>query len=292
MGRTPSRAGFGRLDRVRLIERLDPVEHHLLIYRTSAGLELPWDYTRALELALFRTFCVPSISRLVDRTREFAERPQRRYDDTRVLMGELALHGYDSVRGKTALRTMNRLHGRYDISNDDMLYVLSTFIYEPVRWIDRYGWRPLTEHERVAGYVFYREVGKRMGIKDIPPSFEAFERFNVDYERDHFRYSPSNEAVGRSTLTMFCGWFPQPLRGVAEQGVLAVLGKPLRAAFGFAEPSPGAERAVERVLRAHGAAERWLPKRMVNRLERGTVNRTYPGYPKGYRLEDVGAHGS
>ncbi|MFB9902647.1 oxygenase MpaB family protein [Allokutzneria oryzae] len=282
---------FGRFDRLRRIERLDPERHHLLIYRVSAGLELPWDYTRALEVALFRTFCVPSISRLLDRTREFADRPQRRYDDTRVLMGELALHGYDSARGKVALRTMNRLHGRFDISNDDMLYVLSTFVYEPVRWIAKYGWRPLSEHERIAGYVFYREVGRRMGIKDIPPSYEAFERFNVDFERDSCEYHRSNEAVGRSTLEMFCGWFPPPMRAAAEQGVLAVLDESSRKAFGFPEPSSRTQRVVDGLLRVHGLVERWSPRRYVNRLERGTVNRTYPGYPNGYRLEDVGAHG-
>ena len=36
------------------------------------------------------------------------------------------------------------------------------------RWLDGYGWRPLTEVERVATAVYYRELGRHMGIKDIP----------------------------------------------------------------------------------------------------------------------------
>jgi len=39
---------------------------------------------------------------------------------------------------------MNQLHGRFDIANEDFLYVLSTFIFEPIRWNTRFGWRPAT----------------------------------------------------------------------------------------------------------------------------------------------------
>ncbi|MBY8854342.1 DUF2236 domain-containing protein, partial [Saccharothrix sp. MB29] len=85
---------------------------------------------------------------LLAKTGEFERRAQQRYDDTALLMGELVEHGYDSPRGREALRVVNRLHGCHDISNDDMRYVLSTFVYDPVDWLDRFGWRPLTDHER------------------------------------------------------------------------------------------------------------------------------------------------
>ena len=52
-------------------------------------------------------------------------------------MAEISKWGYDSERGREALRKMNRAHSRFDISNDDYLYVLSTFIYEPIRWMER-----------------------------------------------------------------------------------------------------------------------------------------------------------
>src|ERR1043166_7598532 len=116
----------------RRIESLDPLADHQEIYRISVGYEFPWDYTRALELALFRTYCVPGISRLLAATREFELRPQRRYDDTALLMAEWPAQGSDSPRGKEALRVVNRMHGRYAIDNDDMVYVLSTFVYEPI----------------------------------------------------------------------------------------------------------------------------------------------------------------
>lgn len=76
--------------------------------------------------------------------------------------------GYDSPRGRSALRRMNQLHGRFQIANLDFLYVLSTFVFEPIRWNARFGWRAMCGQERLAMFYFWREVGGRMNIKDIP----------------------------------------------------------------------------------------------------------------------------
>jgi hypothetical protein len=63
---------------------------------------------------------------------------------------------------------MNQLQGRFRIANGDFLYVLSTFVFEPIRWNRRFGWRPMCEQERLGLFYFWREVGRRMGIKDLP----------------------------------------------------------------------------------------------------------------------------
>jgi hypothetical protein len=46
---------------------------------------------------------------------------------------------------------MNYIHSQYQkagkISNEDMLYTLSVFITEPIRWINDYEWRPMTDME-------------------------------------------------------------------------------------------------------------------------------------------------
>src|SRR5215471_5408402 len=104
------------------IERLDPEKDHQRIIFLSTCHDFPFDTTRALEFALFRTFCVPSVSALLDRTGEFQERAQRRYDDTDLIVSELMEHGYDSERGRAALRRMNQLHGRFAITTEDVLY--------------------------------------------------------------------------------------------------------------------------------------------------------------------------
>jgi hypothetical protein len=275
---------------LRRIEQLDPVRDHQEIYRISAGFEFPWDYHRALDLALFRTYCVPSISALLDDTGEFRDRPQKRYDDTMLLMGELAEHGYDSPRGREALRSVNRQHGRYPIAQDDLRYVLSTFIYVPVDWLDQFGWRPLSEHERLAAFHFYRAVGTRMGIRDIPHGYAEFRRFKADYEATSFRYAESNRRVGRYTLGLLRSWYPRPLRPAVDLAVRGLLEPAVLAAFGL-PPAPVWVAAAERAgLRARATTVRTLlPPRPRSRLAADPRNRTYPGYPVGHRPGDLGA---
>ena len=97
----------GRFDIVREIERLDPVTDHQRIVHLSFGYEFPWNSIRALEIALYRTYCVPGISALLDRTGEFHQNTQRRYDDTSILVAEMCEWGYERGRGKEALERMN-----------------------------------------------------------------------------------------------------------------------------------------------------------------------------------------
>ncbi|WP_430784493.1 oxygenase MpaB family protein [Actinoplanes sp. G11-F43] len=280
---------MGRYDLRDRIAALDPERDHLEIYQLSSGREFPWDYTRALEFALFRTYCVPSISKLLAATGEFRERPQRRYDDTALLMAEMAAHGYDSARGREALKVVNRAHGRYAISNDDMLYVLSTFIYDPIDWISRYGWRPLHPHELTAAFHYYRAVGHRMGIKEIPETYDQFLAFKDAYEIRHFVFSSTNREIGTYTVDLFAGWFPRFLRPAVRLGVRGMLDERMLTAFGFA-PTPrwvGALAAFS--LRARARALRFFPPRRESVLAHPKRNHTYPGYPAGYQPSDLGA---
>lgn len=283
---TPGRGRYGWLRR---IEELDPVRHCQTIHRITAGYEFPWDYQRALEFALFRTYCVPTISELLEKTGEFANRPQKRYDDTALLMGEMVEHGYDSERGRESLRMVNRMHSQYSISNDDMLYVLTTFIYEPIEWIDTYGWRRLHPHERLAAFHFYRQVGLRMGIKNIPESYTELAQFKLDYEDRTFRFTEDNRKVGTYTLELFCSWFPTLLRPAARQGVLAFLDPEMAHAFGFPAGSPAMRRLAVGGLRAKAGVERFMPTRKTSRSTADPNNKTYPGYPGDYRPSDLGA---
>ena len=66
------------------------------------------------------------------------------------------LDAHEFPWGRNALRRLNQMHGSYDIAQDDLRYVLTTFVVVPMRRLDRWGWRRLTEHERVAGANYYR----------------------------------------------------------------------------------------------------------------------------------------
>lgn len=267
------------------IRGLDPEKDHERIVFLSARVDFPFDTTRALEFALFRTFCVPSISALLDRTGEFQHRAQKRYDDTDIIISELVEWGYESDRGRRALRRMNQQHGRFAIGNEDFLYVLSTFVYEPVRWIEKFGWRALCDEERLGYFHFWRQVGRRMNIKDIPTDFDAFERFNRDYEATNFRFTETNQRVGAATREMFVAWFPRIFAPAVRASIYAMLDEPLLAAFGFPRPSPLLRCLVPGALRLRAVLIRFRPARRKPVLRTAMRHRTYPG---GYVIEDLG----
>jgi hypothetical protein len=267
------------------IRRLDPERDHQRIVFLCSCHEFAFDMVRSLEFALFRTFSVPSISGLLDRTGEFAQRAQKRYDDTDLIVSAMMAWGYDSDLGRAALRQMNQIHGRFGIANDDFLYVLSTFVYEPIRWIDEYGWRRMCEQERLAMFYFWREVGRRMNIKDLPADTESFERFNIAYEREHFRFVETNARVGAATRDMFLSWYPSWLRPLARPAIYALMDDPILVAFGFPHPSSLTRRLVEAALKARAVALRAFPPRHRPRIRTELRHRSYPS---GYRIEELG----
>lgn len=277
---------MGRWSTLRLIGALDPETDFQRIYRLHAQQEFPWDVTRALELALYRTYAVPSIGNLLDFTGELRTRTQKRYDDTALLLAEVLEHGLDSDRGRRALRVINRAHARHPIDPDDARYVLATFLVVPARWLDRYGWRRVTEHENRAAYLYYRELGRRMGVKDWPGSFEEVFEFLDEYEATHFAYTPAGARTATATRELFVSWFPRPLAPMTRAGVLALLDPPLLHAFGYAPAPAWLRAAADLALRARGRVVRFLParRRPVPVREGWTVR----SYPDGYEIEDLG----
>ena len=270
------------------MNKLDPEKDHQRIVFLSTCYDFPFDTTRALEFALFRTFCAPSISTLLDRTGEFSNRAQKRYDDTDIIVSELLEWGYDSERGKRALRRMNQLHGRFAIANEDFLYVLSTFIFEPIRWNERFGWRLLCEQERLGYFHFWREVGRRMNIRETPTDYTVLERFNRDYERQHYRFTEANRRVGAATRDLFASWFPNFLSPVVRSAIYALLDDRLIEAFGFPQPSQLMRGLVPAALRLRAGYARFLPPRRKPRLRTEMGHSTYP---EGYVIEHLGPPG-
>lgn len=278
---------MGRYDILHRIQKLDPVQDHCQIYYLMSGYEFSWDIQRSLELALMRTFCVPTISALLDKTGEFKRRPQKRYDDTGLLTTEIVKWGYESDRGIQAIERMNAIHGRFKISNEDFLYVLSTFIYEPIRWNARFGWRPMCEQERLASFYFWREVGKRMHIQNIPETYEEFERYNLDYERQYFRYSDANRRTGEATCDLFLSWFPGILRAVIKPAIYAMLDDSILEAFGFPQAPKVVRSSIASILKLRGRILRLFPPRKQAEFFTDFPTRSYPN---GYDIPHLGSH--
>lgn len=277
-----------RHDWLRRIEQLDPVADAVEIYRISATREFPWDYNQALSFALFRTYAVPSIGRLLAGTGEFTERVQKRYDDTALILDAVLEHGHASPQGRAAIRRMNQMHGAYDISNADFLYVLATFVVVPIRWIDAMGWRRLSEHERVAAAHNYRELGKLMGMKDIPATHQEFARYLDAYEREHFGYDPGARAVADATLALFTTFPPQhlaPARLVTRFSY-GLMDDDLRAAFRYPRIPAWEQRLARGAVQVRSLVVRLLPPRQDPKFARQLPN--IRSYPDGYEVSALG----
>ena len=182
---------------------------------------------------------------------------------------------------------MNRIHHHYNITNEDFLYVLSTFIYDPVHWNARFGWRKMTEKERLATFYFWREVGRRMNIKNIPETYDEFEQYNMAYERKHFVYADTNRRVGEATRDLFLSWFPLPgfLRSMLKPAIYALLDDSMLSAFGFPRPPKILRQLLAMSLKARAFVLRFFPPRRKPFLY---AEKRHRAYPRGYTLADLG----
>jgi len=258
-----------RYERLRLIEQMDPEENYHEIWALDLLYEFPWDLDIGNWLAFYNTITPPDDARMLARTGEMVHNTQRRLDQMASLMWEMNRNGFAHPRGKAAVRQMNRIHknsvkhvnaggGQWDITNDQYLYVLATTMLTPQRWLDRYGWRPVSPRERRAAVLFIRDFGQHMGLNNIPETYEEFERFHDEYEARHVVYTPEAARLWQATrgrlADRLVGWLPpRPRRWcapVAKRVLPVLLSDAQRRAFGLRTPSAPWRGAVRMGLRA------------------------------------------
>ena len=260
----------------------------LALCHRLAGLDFPWDITRSLELALLKTFCVPSISGLLQRSGEFEQRPRKRYDDTGLMVAEMLRHGPDSPAGSAVIARMNRIHSQYAIANDDFLYVLSTFVAEPIRWLERYGWRPLEAAEQRALFRFWRRVGERMGLQQLPASLEELLTLNERVEREVFRPAASNRRIAEATLTMLLGDWPAPLRPALAGLLRGLLDPPVAGSLEWPVAPAWRRGLVRAALRSRSRLANLGQRLRPPRASRFYSERPTPSYGAQFALEQLG----
>ncbi len=253
-----------------------------------AGYAFPWDITRALELALLKTFCLPSISTLLSATGEFEQRPRKRYDDTGLMVAELLRHGPDSPEGVAVIERLNRIHGHYAIANADFLYVLSGFVAEPIRWLEHYGGRPLTDAEQQALFRFWRHVGARMGIAELPATLEQLLALNHRVETQLFAAAASNRRVADATLKMLLAGWPSSLRPPLAAVLRGVLPDNVASSLGWPPAPCWLRHVLRRTLRTRSRVVNGWLRLQPPRRSRFYSERPTPSYGSDFRLEQLG----
>jgi hypothetical protein len=192
---------------------------------------------------------VPTISKLLVATGELSDPTlsSKRAADTGVLLTEIVLNKPRSVRNLDAIARMNWLHDRYrrsgKIKDDDMLYTLSMFVLEPLRWTERFEWRNLSDLERCAMAVYWKSLGEVMDIPyDALPSAKSgwrdglhwlaeLEEWSKAYDEKNTIPDEHNRTLALATVKIGLTNVPRIFHGVGLQFVAALLDQRLRRAM-------------------------------------------------------------
>jgi len=138
----------------------------------TQAYEFPYLNVVSLEFALFKTYAIPTISKILAGSRQFASQCAKRADDTGLILAEMnestkrqeyrALTQkqvdpedaiMDQKRERVALEKLNFIHGHYPIRQEDYLFTLALFVLEPDSWIGRFEWRSLTMLEKNVSHL-------------------------------------------------------------------------------------------------------------------------------------------
>lgn len=246
--------GFGTTARPTLAD-MTIEEAYEIQDQVSTG-EFPTIFEKGLQLALFRTYGIPSISKLLGQTAQLStsENVAKRYADTAVVSVEIYSNRPYDERSTEAFARLNYLHGHYraqgKISNDDMLYTLSSLMNQPCEWIDRYEWRTLTDMERCAVATFHKWMGDTMDISyQVLPGYKTgwndglqfydeLDMWSKEYETRNMVPDDNNHKIAIKTRELLLSTVPALSRPLVTNLIAAAMDERLREAMKFEPAAP------------------------------------------------------
>lgn len=213
-----------------------------------------------------QTYGIPTISQLLVKTGELCadDTASKRAADTGVLILEVLENHPTDKRGMEAMARMNYLHNRYrkagKISNDDMLYTLSLFLHEPLRWIKRYEWRDASEIERCALGLYWRWYGESAEISYEALTFpekqcksglefaDALDIWSREYEEKYMVPAETNKQMAKGTGDIKVNNWPDSLKPFGRKLTVAFMEPRLRKAMMAGEVSAPVEAFLNSVM--------------------------------------------
>ncbi|CAG8062616.1 unnamed protein product [Penicillium salamii] len=225
------------------------------IQKTIMQTEFPFIVLKSLQFALFRTYGIPTISTLLLKTSQFSDPSTsfKRYADTGILIGEFMAFDPRSERAQTAIARTKYLHQGYRASGKileaDMLYTLSLFAIEPIRFVKLFEWREMTEMERCAVGTYWKSLGDALGISfDALPSgkigfqdglhwLEEIGAWSHAYEVQHMKPHPRNKEIAERTIDVLLYSLPDMLKPLGMNLVSYLMDERLRSAMMIDPPT-------------------------------------------------------
>ncbi|GKT41410.1 mycophenolic acid synthesis protein B [Colletotrichum spaethianum] len=226
-----------------------------LILKNIIEFEFPKMYILSLQFAIFKTYGIETMSKLIVATKNLADaaNAQKRF----------SLNPPTSERALKAISRMNYLHSRYvaagQISNADFLYTLAVCITEPIRFMRLYEWRPLTDMEVCAIGTHWKAIGDAMDIQykgflrqeswaNGIEFVEDITAWAAQYEVDEMKPAKVNLQASSQLTEMMLFHVPSFAKSFAREVLYVLMGDRVRAAFCFPEPGIVASLAAYAAL--------------------------------------------
>lgn len=244
----------------KLIETLDPVEEDAEITHLSLEVIIPPMFGHAAYASgTARGMMHPGEAVVGYRGGRGDQilRPEHRDRDTLTFFGLFMREGHRSARSQEIFDRVQQIHHDVrGVGNDLQLHVLGLLIFEPERWVSDLGapgW--FTERENLARFHFWQGVGRGMGLKRIPASYDEFRQWLDDFEREHAQPTLEAQAVYRKQVEGFARWFPGPSKMLAHQTLSAGLNPMTRSVVDSGPVNPVFTLALSAGIRAFKATE-------------------------------------
>ncbi|KAJ3146345.1 hypothetical protein HK101_002341, partial [Irineochytrium annulatum] len=151
----------------------------------------------------------------------------------------------------------------FRLTPEEQVYVIAVLAVEPCRWVDRYGYRRLSEREKEATVTVWRDLGYRMGITNIPPTYNSLSSYLDAYEHLHAQPHPTSstlahEGIDRLIRACLPVVLTERLMPLARELARCLVDENTRKCLRLPEPHPVARWGCHAVLILHGLVVRHL----------------------------------
>ena len=187
-------------------------------------IDYPYPFRFGSYQAILRSLTVKDLVLRLFQDSKLNNQTYERLLRTRQLICSLIFHGIDHESGQKAIKIINRAHSNVVVTNEDYLYVLSTFFLEPFEWDACFGKSQISTEDKQIVVNFWQEIGEAMHLSNFPEDLVAWHVFQEAYEKKYMGFSEAGRDIATQSIVDFSRQaFPVGLHWLGRQVLLATL---------------------------------------------------------------------
>ena len=193
-----------RYARLRRIEELDLKNDHVeiaqLFLADFRSVFIGFSYA-----GFMTTFAAPRMSRILHSTGQITKKFEKRAVDTAIFASELVQNGFGTPKGREIAKAVSAMHARYDIDQEDFIFIACDSAVFAVEMAERFGWRAVTDKERNAvGMFFGRQARAFGGRQPVPKTYAEMRAFLDNCYNTQLWFEPQNAGNGKNSDGLVC----------------------------------------------------------------------------------------